>query len=138
MVGNALHNVIEEVNDIQNSASTNQYIRMCGSFEDSLEAAWKAMLIMDKFDMESEFKVHYNHNRDTLYKMREHILKIKSIFDYSSRVHSHESHISTQSTFLQSSTDSSDNLGCTIVVLSGLALLFVFLVLVLFCGLLTM
>lgn len=88
VVGNALHNVIEEVNDIQNKMTTNP-LRTPNPFQSSrpsassrfltnespfekelrirtmlpiliqiLEEAWNATKIMDTFDMESDFKIN--------------------------------------------------------------------------------
>ncbi|MCD8291904.1 MAG: hypothetical protein LUC91_10445 [Prevotella sp.] len=67
VVGNALHNTIEEVNAAMNSngmpISPNDFI----NFNKKLKEAWKATEIMDRFDMESDFKLnHYNKNRATL------------------------------------------------------------------------
>ncbi len=65
IVSNALHNVIEEVNAAQDQAS-----RLPGLYisdlKDTLREAWKATLLMDKFDIESEFQARFNINRNTL------------------------------------------------------------------------
>ena len=92
VVGNALHNVIEEVN-----ASQRKFSAYMKAVKDSgldpqllnylndelspvkvietqvkpvLRAAWKATTLMDTFDMESEFKTNrYNPNRSSLRQM---------------------------------------------------------------------
>lgn len=87
IVGNALHNVIEEVNEAQEPlaklsellSGMNPYLRsslLSGSSLDidtirnnvksTLREAWKATVIMDEFDLESDFKTRYNQNRTTL------------------------------------------------------------------------
>ncbi len=79
VVSNALHNIIEEVNAVQQD----QTIEIGGQrvpvsflldrdekirqIKNVLQAAWEATLIMDTFDMESEFKTNrYLPNRSTL------------------------------------------------------------------------
>ncbi len=92
VVGNALHNLIEEVNFAQRSfAAYMKAIKDHGldpqllnylddetsprrviesQVKPPLRAAWKAITIMDSFDMESDFKVNrYNPNRSSLKQM---------------------------------------------------------------------
>ena len=75
IVGNALHNIIGEVNDTQSILKIDKDKPNAASaallgltrVKSVLEEAWKATLIMDSFDMESEFKSNrYNVNRRTL------------------------------------------------------------------------
>lgn len=78
VVGNALHNIIEEVNLTQNavvkymkdqasSISQRDAIAIRSLITSSLEEAWKATKIMDTFDMEYEFKTkRYNQQRASL------------------------------------------------------------------------
>ena len=75
IVGNALHNIIGEVNDAQSILKVNKddpnaaLAALLGltRVKSALEEAWKATLIMDSFDMESEFKSNrYDVNRKTL------------------------------------------------------------------------
>lgn len=62
IVSKALQNIIEEVNAVQNL----DYLAIPEVFK----SAWEATLLMDKFDMESDFKSsRYNMNRTTLKKM---------------------------------------------------------------------
>lgn len=81
VIGNALHNVIEEVNAIQRH---NDFFEMhsdreaisalarLATVKATLEAAWKATTLMDTFDMEWDFKTNrYNQNRSILKKMCE-------------------------------------------------------------------
>lgn len=87
IVQNALHNVIEEVNEAQEPlaklsellSGMNPYLRsslLSGSSLDidqirnnvkaTLRDAWKATMIMDGFDLESSFKSRYTQNRNAL------------------------------------------------------------------------
>jgi hypothetical protein len=73
VVGNALHNIIEEVNNAQKntvgSNERNMALAFSGlsSLKSVLEEAWKATKLMDSFDMETSFKVNrYNENRSIL------------------------------------------------------------------------
>lgn len=78
VVGNALHNIIEEVNAVQKDETVgiggNQIpISMLfretkiNQIKSTLRAAWDAIKIMDTFDMESNFKMNrYNQNRSIL------------------------------------------------------------------------
>lgn len=83
VVGNALYNIIEEVNEAQNSFS--RIVKGCkqrglnpGLLGDSListvkpvfREAWQATVLMDSFDMEQEFRAkRYNPNRQSLREM---------------------------------------------------------------------
>jgi hypothetical protein len=92
VVGNALHNLIEEVNQAQNYLSAivkaakeagldPAMLNYLGDehspaniinnkLKPVLRQAWKATTIMDSFDMESDFKVNrYNQNRSSLKDM---------------------------------------------------------------------
>lgn len=92
VVGNALHNVIEEVNQAQNYLmaiikaikDTGIDPRLLNSIGDEhspvkvldskvkpvMREAWKTTLLMDSFDMESEFRSkRYNPNRQSLKEM---------------------------------------------------------------------
>jgi len=78
VVGNALHNIIEEVNAVQKDTTINiggqiftlpptdtmtKYLQIKKVFQ----AAWNATKIMDEFDMEQEFKTNrYSQNRSIL------------------------------------------------------------------------
>lgn len=90
VVGNALHNVIGEVNQAQeplaklsellgkmdpimrdiflsgNNDVAQQFKEIEANVKSTLREAWKATLIMDTFDKESDFKVRYSENRITL------------------------------------------------------------------------
>ena len=85
VVGNALHNIIEEVNQAQNAFGS--MIEECkrrginsslvgstllDNIKPVVREAWKAILLMDSFDMEYEFKTkRYNPNRQSLKEMCE-------------------------------------------------------------------
>lgn len=94
VVGNALHNIIEEVNQAQNYfVSVVQAVKESGIDPDLLNyigdyrspakiienkvkpvmrEAWKVTVLMDSFDMESDFKTNrYNPNRQSLKEMCE-------------------------------------------------------------------
>lgn len=80
VVGNALHNIIEEVNQAQNAfgrmieeckrSGVNSSLvgsTLLDNIKPTLLEAWKATLQMDSFDMEYEFKTkRYNPNRQSL------------------------------------------------------------------------
>ncbi len=90
IVNNALHNVIEEVNEAQKPLAKisellgNMDPRMRSIFlsssndaantvreverkvKSTLSEAWKATMLMDEFDMEIDFKSRYRENRNTL------------------------------------------------------------------------
>lgn len=85
VVGNALHNVIEEVNQAQNAFG--RMIEECkrrginpslvgstllDNIKPVMREAWKATVLMDSFDMEPDFKIkRYNPNRLSLKEMCE-------------------------------------------------------------------
>lgn len=93
IVNNALHNVVEEVNEAQqplvkisellskmeprmrsiflsgdNDLASN-FRQAENNFKTTLREAWKATLLMDGFDMENGFKARYRENRNTLKSM---------------------------------------------------------------------
>ena len=75
VVGNALHNVIEEVNALQNDPTFQVNMMLdksaaLSSLRSVLRSAWQATKLMDTFDMESDFKnSRYDENRRTLSNM---------------------------------------------------------------------
>ena len=76
VVGNALHNIIEEVNAVQQDTGYGLHIDPLAytQVKSTLKAAWEATKIMDTFDMESEFKTNrYNQNRSILKDMCEQL-----------------------------------------------------------------
>lgn len=72
VVGNALHNLIEEVNAVQDDPSVKLHILIdkalaLVTIQRVLCEAWKATQIMDSFDMEYDFKTNrYNKQRSAL------------------------------------------------------------------------
>lgn len=72
IVSAALHNVIEEVNDIQNTTEPDNMMSFL-LIKSVFSKAWEATRIMDKFDMDSSFKSHYDANRSTLKSMCESV-----------------------------------------------------------------
>lgn len=77
IVGNALHNIVEEVNAVQNDPQIAFRLQLgigldptsMDKIKSAVREAWKATTIMDDFDLESDFKSHYNENRNTLKSM---------------------------------------------------------------------
>lgn len=137
VVGNALHNVIEEVNASQNDPEFQlnmilDKVSALSSLRSVLRSAWNATTIMDTFDMESDFKNNrYNENRRALSNMCNQIgvstYSSSSLFGSSSRSSSSSSSSPrpsssysssfssrTSSSTSSSSTSSSDNSGCII------------------------
>lgn len=90
IVSNALHNVIEEVNEAQkplaelseiiegmdpmarnillsNNKDVARHLREINdNVKNTLREAWKATLLMDEFETESDFNIRYSDNRNTL------------------------------------------------------------------------
>lgn len=82
IVGNALSNVIAEVNEAQSMFSVDKgepnaalaAILRISHVKSVLEEAWKATRIMDGFDMEADYKAkRYNENRSTLKRLCEQL-----------------------------------------------------------------
>lgn len=77
VVGLALHKVVGEVNEVQNDPQIAFRLQLGLELDqnsiDNLKMvfrqAWNATTIMDEFDLESQFKSHYNQNRSTLKSM---------------------------------------------------------------------
>lgn len=77
IVGNALHNVVEGINAVQNDPQIAVGLQLglgldstsMSRLKDAFREAWKATTIMDEFDLEPSFKSHYNDNRNTLKSM---------------------------------------------------------------------
>lgn len=81
VVGNALHNIVEEVNAVQKDETIEIQGRQIpvsllfrdakmNSVKSTLREAWKATLLMDKFDMDPDFKTgRYMENRRILKNM---------------------------------------------------------------------
>lgn len=79
IVGNALSNVIAEVNEAQSifNGDKDDSILFSGYLpllKTALREAWKATMIMDDFDMEADYKAkRYNENRSTLKRLCEQL-----------------------------------------------------------------
>lgn len=85
IVGNALHNIVEEVNTVQQGnvveldngltidldslMTPDDRLAKYNRIKSTVREAWNATVLMDGFDMESSFKSHYNENRNTLKTM---------------------------------------------------------------------
>lgn len=71
VVGNALHNVIEEINRAQNKLVHKDFFSdsVLDAFrlKETCKSAWDAILLMDSFDMKADFRSNvYNENRVAL------------------------------------------------------------------------
>ena len=90
IVSNALHNVVEEVNEAQqplakisellgnmdprmrsiflasSNEAANTFREVERKVKSTLSEAWKATILMDEFDLENSFKSRYRENRNTL------------------------------------------------------------------------
>lgn len=133
VVGNALHNLIEEVNLVQNasvsfmevnSSSLSPAVRamaLKSAMSKTFEEAWEATKIMDTFDMEYDFKTNrYNEQRASLKKICDSIGVSTSTYRPSTtrttstpRRTTSTSSSTTRTTSSSSSSSSSDN-GCLI------------------------
>lgn len=96
VVGNALHNVIEEVNDAQRGDDNDNLfgirserdkaisaVARLVTVKTTMETAWNATKLMDTFDMEYDFKTNrYNQNRSILKKMCEQLNVFNTIKTY--------------------------------------------------------
>ena len=124
IVGNALHNLIEEVNESQKDETIEFQGRQIPlsllldrdakieKIKDALRSAWKAIKLMDGFDMEYDFKTNrYNPNRTTLKNMCEQMGISTSTYIPRpvSRPTYQPSHSSSSTT-----TTSSSNSGCMV------------------------
>lgn len=147
VVGNALYNLIEEVNTAQNYFSAVVKVikesgidpKLLNYLDDEhsptkiidskvkpvLREAWKATTIMDGFDMETDFRTkRYIPNRSSLKEMCEtlHISTSSSSYQSSSRASTTTTRTTTppRTTPPSSSTSSSDDelpVGCWVVII---------------------
>ena len=77
VVSIALHKVVGEVNEVQNDPQIAFRLQLgleldrnsIDNLKMVLRQAWNATTIMDEFDLEPQFKSHYNQNRSTLKSM---------------------------------------------------------------------
>lgn len=131
IVGNALHNVIEEVNDAQKDETIDFQGRQIpvsmllnrdakiAQIKRALQTAWNTTKIMDTFDMESDFKTNrYNQNRSILKNLCDQMGVSTTI--YAPRSSTQRPSVTTRPSITQTSsstgkqTSSSDNSGCII------------------------
>lgn len=119
VVGNALHNVIEEVNDVQKDETVEFQGRQISlsllldrdmkiaQIKSVLKEAWEATKIMDTFDMEADFKANrYMGNRRILKNMCDQLEISSPAVSPTRRVQS------TYKPDKQSKLFSEDNTGC--------------------------
>lgn len=136
VVGNALHNVIEEVNAAMSSLESRRSPYLTESPTDKLlklfalkqtiEEAWKATRLMDVFDLEPEFRTRYQTNRSSLKSLCDQIGVSTSTYTSSTRSTSTRSSTSSYApsraygTSSSSSSSSNDtNWGCIIAAIIG-------------------
>ena len=132
VVGNALHNVIEEVNakqkylELRVSLAVGYEIKniLNRELRPILQEAWKAIKLMDSFDIEYDFKTNrYNSNRATLKEMCEQMGVSTSTYTPRStsrpisRPTSQPYHTTTST-----NTTTSSNSGCMIWIVLALAM----------------
>lgn len=121
VVGNALHNVIEEVNDVQKDEAVEFQGRQISlsllldrdmkiaQIKSVLKEAWEATKIMDTFDMEAEFKANrYMGNRRILKNMCDQLGVSSSTVSPTRRVQS------VYEPDKQPKLSSGDNTGCIV------------------------
>lgn len=129
VAANALHNIIEEVNTIQNAPDfqLNMIVNKAAalsSIQSVLRSAWNAIKIMDSLDMESGFKnKRYNENRRTLSNMCSQV----GVSTYSSSYKTGSSSSSSTNYNSNSSGSSNDdtNWGCIIIAVIAFIIFFV-------------
>ena len=66
VVSNALHNIIEEVNQAQKTNYVSDNFGQLFLLKRVLEDAWETTTLMDSFDLEPSFKSRYSENREIL------------------------------------------------------------------------
>ncbi len=131
VVGNALHNVIEEVNakqkylELRVSLAVGYEIKniLNRELRPILQEAWKAIKLMDSFDIEYDFKTNrYNSNRATLKEMCEQMGVSTST--YTPRSTSRPISRPTSQPYHTTSTNTttSSNSGCIIWIVLALAM----------------
>ena len=116
IVALALHNIVEEVNAVQNDPQIAFRLQMRIGLDPSsldkiksvVREAWKATTIMDDFDLEPSFKSHYNDNRSTLKSMCNQ-MGISTYVSRPSTTRSSTSTVSRSTTFARPSTLSGRN-----------------------------
>lgn len=120
IVSNALHNIIAEVNDAQksfNSTPHNAYLESINRFvslTNTVHAAWGAMLTMDKFDIEEEFKLRrYRPNRETLKEIYSNIQEQERQLSSPTSNSSYSNYTSSKSSFSKA-IDNIKEHGCAI------------------------
>lgn len=151
IVGNALHNVVEEVNavqqgnvveldngltiDLDSLMTPDDRRAKYNRIKSTVREAWNATILMDGFDMEPSFKSHYNDNRNTLKSMCNQM----GISTYVSRPNTSSRPVSRPATTVTArsttqsrpsaaynsstnSSSSSDNNGCFVALLIMLAI----------------
>lgn len=127
VVSNALHNVIEEVNSLQNDLSFKINMELdksaaLSSLRSVLHSAWQATQLMDTFDMESNFKnERYNENRQILSDMCRQLGVSTYTSSSSYRLSSRPA--TTYSSTPSSNSSDSTNWGCIIAVIVAIIII---------------
>ena len=139
VVGNALHNVIEEVNALHNDSTFQLNMILdksaaLSSLRSVLRSAWQATKLIDTFDMESDFKnSRYDENRRTLSNMCSQV----GVSTYTSSYSSSSCRPSSRPAAAYSSTSSSNssddtNWGCIFGII--IAMLYIIIVIIGLCN----
>lgn len=140
VVGNALHNVIEEVNMAQNDPSLPFDFRLKAELmKPVFRSAWEVTLLMDTFDMESDFKTNrYNPNRNTLKRICEQLLDMYTLLGIykppepkymtSPRTYMQTQQSTTTNTSSKQSAKSDDGFswGCIIPIVIGIIIFLIY------------
>lgn len=126
IVDNALHNIIEEVNQSQQLLKANgltmpySIIASISTVKGTMDSAWRAIQIMDCFDMESSFKSNrYNPNRSTLSNLRTQVQQLENSIN--SALSRNRSSYSGSSYSSSSSPSSSSSSGCMVWLILAVA-----------------
>ena len=73
VVSKALYCVVQEVNKAQNEKSEENLAQV-------IHSAWEATMLMDSFDKENKFALHYLSNRKTLLEIYKQIILSNSVY----------------------------------------------------------
>ena len=143
VVNNALHNVIEEVNEAQQPlakisellSGMNPYLRnsllsshgadlnnIRNNVKETLSEAWKATTIMDAFDLEANFKTRYDQNRTTLKSLCSQMgVSTNASVISPPRNYGTSTHFNTTRTSQPSSNNSGNGCMVTLLTIMGMA-----------------
>lgn len=114
----ASSHIIDEVNDVQSSSEVRMRMQMglrldastITKIKNTISEGWKAFAIIEDFDMDSEFRMHYNKNRESLKSLCQN-LGISTTISKPRQVETTQktTYISTPRTTYPNSSSSSSN-----------------------------